>query len=235
MSEHIVRSFDDDLIVLSAKISEMGGIAEEMLSDALRSMRERMPELADKVVHLDEQMDLLERRVEETATQVIARRQPMAQDLRFLIAVLKVAMTLERIGDLAKSIARRGVHLSTVRPVSVIASTARMGQNALQQLTEVLDAWAQRDAETAVLVWRRDVEIDDAYNSLFREVITYMMEDPRTISIGSQLLFIAKNLERIGDHTTRIAEMIYYVEKAETLGDDRPKGEPAGLEDDAVA
>jgi len=235
MSEHIVRSFDDDLIVLSAKISEMGGIAEEMLSDALTSMRERRPELADKVVHLDEQMDQLEQHVEETTTQVIARRQPMAQDLRFLIAVLKVAMTLERIGDLSKSIARRAVHLSTIRPVSVIASTARMGQNALRQLTEVLDAWAQRDAETAVLVWRRDVEIDDAYNSMFREVITYMMEDPRTISIGSQLLFIAKNLERIGDHTTRIAEMIYYVEKAENLGDDRPKGDPAGLEEDAGA
>ena len=115
-------------------------------------------------------------------------------------------------------------------PTSVSGSIVRMGRQALGQLTEVLDAWARRDVEAAVAVWRRDAEVDEAYNSLFREVITYMMEDPRLISIGSQLLFIAKNLERIGDHTTHVAEMVYYVEKGTPLGDDRPKGEPSGFE-----
>jgi phosphate transport system protein len=231
MSEHIVKSFDDDLVVLRSKISEMGGIAEGMLSDALTSVRDREPELAEKVVAIDEQLDQLERIVDEMATQVIARRQPMAQDLRFLVAVLKVAAVMERVGDLAKSIARRGVHLSTIRPIGIISSVIRMGHDVLRQLTRVLDAWAQHDVEAAVLVWRKDVEIDEAYNSLFREVMTYMMEDPRTISIGSQLLFIAKNLERIGDHATRVAEMIHYIEKATPLGEERPKGDPAGLED----
>jgi phosphate transport system protein len=143
---------------------------------------------------------------------------------------MKLSTVLERVGDLSKNIARRSIHLAKYSPTSITASVVRMGRQALAQLTEVLDAWARRDVEGAVAVWRRDVEVDEAYNSLFREVITYMMEDPRTISIGSQLLFIAKNLERIGDHTTHVAEMVYYVEKGEPLGDDRPKGDPSGLE-----
>jgi phosphate transport system protein len=147
-----------------------------------------------------------------------------------LISALKLSSTIERIGDLSKSTARRGIQLSKTRPAGVTASVVRMGRQALGQLTEVLDAWAHRDVEEAVAVWRRDVEIDEAYNSLFREVITYMMEDPRTISVGSQLLFVAKNLERIGDHATHVAEMIHYVETGTPLADERPKGEPAGLE-----
>lgn len=230
MGEHIVRAFDEDLTEVRAKISEMGGVAEELLSGALRSVQERNTELAEQVVKGDKRLDALEMEVEEMTTRVIALRQPMAQDLRLLIACLKLSSTLERIGDLAKNIARRSLHLAKTPPTSVAGSIVRMGRQALGQLTEVLDAWARRDVEAAVAVWRRDAEVDEAYNSLFREVITYMMEDPRLISIGSQLLFIAKNLERIGDHTTHIAEMVYYVEKGTPLGDDRPKGEPSGFE-----
>ena len=230
MSQHIVKAFDDELTAIRAKISEMGGVAEEMLSGALKSVQERNEELAGDVVRLDKRLDLLEIEVEEMATQVIALRQPMAQDLRLLISALKLSSTLERIGDLSKSTARRGTHLSKTRPAGVTASVVRMGRQALGQLTEVLDAWAHRNVDGAIAVWRRDAEIDEAYNSLFREVVTYMMEDPRTISIGSQLLFIAKNLERIGDHTTHVAEMIYYVETGTPLSGERPKGEPAGLE-----
>jgi phosphate transport system protein len=230
MSEHIVKSFDDDLIAVRSKISEMGGLAEELLSGALQSVQERNQELAENVIRLDKRLDALEMEVEEMTTRVIALRQPMARDLRLLIAVMKLSTVLERVGDLSKNIARRSIHLAKYSPTSITASVVRMGRQALAQLTEVLDAWARRDVEGAVAVWRRDVEVDEAYNSLFREVITYMMEDPRTISIGSQLLFIAKNLERIGDHTTHVAEMVYYVEKGEPLGDDRPKGDPSGLE-----
>jgi phosphate transport system protein len=230
MSEHIVKAFDDELTAIRAMISEMGGVAEEMLSGALKSVQERNEELAGDVIRLDKRLDALEIEVEEMATQVIALRQPMAQDLRLLISALKLSSTIERIGDLSKSTARRGIQLSKTRPAGVTASVVRMGRQALGQLTEVLDAWAHRDVEEAVAVWRRDVEIDEAYNSLFREVITYMMEDPRTISVGSQLLFVAKNLERIGDHATHVAEMIHYVETGTPLADERPKGEPAGLE-----
>lgn len=230
MGEHIVSSFDDDLIELRARISEMGGLAETQLLLALDSVEKRDADLADKVVEKDKRMDALEYEVERLATQVIAKRQPMAQDLRVVISAMKLSTTLERVGDLAKNIARRGKHLSSGAPVSISSSVVRMGRQAQGQLTEVLDAYVKTDVDAAVAVWRRDVEIDDAYNAMFREVVTYMMEAPRTISLGSQLLFIAKNLERIGDHTTHVAEMIYYVANGEPLGDERPKGDPADLE-----
>ncbi|MEO0362705.1 MAG: phosphate signaling complex protein PhoU [Pseudomonadota bacterium] len=230
MGEHIVKSFDEDLIELRARISEMGGLAETLLSMALDSLEKRDAELADAVVERDKRLDALEFEVERLATQLIARRQPMAQDLRLVISAMKLSTTLERVGDLAKNIAKRSKHLAGSRQLTVSNSVVRMGKLALAQLTEVLDAYVKTDVETAVAVWRRDVEVDDAYNAMFRELVTYMMEDPRTISLGSQLLFAAKNIERIGDHATHIAEMIYYVAKGEPLGDDRPKGEPADLD-----
>lgn len=230
MGEHIVSSFDDNLVELRARIAEMGGLAETQLAQALDSVEHRDADLADKVVAMDKRMDALEFEVERLAIQVIAKRQPMAQDLRAVISAMKLSTTLERVGDLAKNIARRGKHLSGVSPLSISGSVVRMGRQAQGQLTEVLDSYVRMDVNTAIAVWRRDVEIDEAYNAMFREVVTYMMEDPRTISLCSQLLFIAKNLERIGDHTTHVAEMIYYVAKGEPLGDDRPKGDPADLE-----
>lgn len=230
MGEHIVKAFDEELVAIRAKISEMGGLAEELLSDALKAVQERNTELGESVIERDKRLDAMEMEVEEMTTRVIALRQPMALDLRLLIAALKISATIERVGDLAKNVSRRAMHLAKSGPNGVTSSIVRMGRQVLGLLTEVLDAWARRDVESAVAVWRRDLEVDEAYNSLFREVITYMMEDARMISVGSQLLFIAKNLERIGDHTTQIAEMIYYVEQGTPLGDDRPKGEPSGLE-----
>ncbi|WP_118135975.1 phosphate signaling complex protein PhoU [Oceanicella sp. SM1341] len=230
MSPHIVSAFDDDLLAVQAKISEMGGLCEELLSNALDAVENRDPKLAEEVILRDKRLDRLEFEVEELTTRIMALRQPMAQDLRVLISCLKMSATLERIGDLAKNIARRAIYLADQRPAKLSASVVRMGQRTLQQLNEVLDAYTSRDTALAVSVWRRDVEVDEIYNSLFREVVTYMMEDPRTIGLGSQFLFIAKNLERIGDHTTHIAEMVYYVVEGEPLGDDRPKGEPVSLD-----
>ena len=230
MGPHIVSAFDDDLIAVQAKISEMGGLAEELLRNALEAVQNRDAELALKVRQRDKDLDALELELETMATRVIALRQPMAQDLRVLISALKIASTLERIGDLAKNIARRAAYLAQARPVKISHSIVNMGQATLAQLSEVLDAHGSRNAEQAVAIWKNDVKIDEMYNAIFREVVTYMMEDSRMIGLGSQLLFVAKNLERIGDHTTHVSEMIYYIVKGEPLGDDRPKGEPIGLD-----
>ncbi len=227
---HIVTAFDDDLIAIQAKISEMGGLAEEILSSALEALKNRDADLARIAIERDKKLDALEIELDELATTTIALRQPMAQDLRVLISALKIASTLERIGDLAKNVAKRAIYLSEGKPGRISSSLVRMGQQTMAQLTEILDAYVSRDTDLAVAIWRRDAELDETYNAIFREVVTYMMEDARTIGLGSQLLFIAKNLERIGDHTTHVAENIYYIVKGEPLGDDRPKGEPIGLD-----
>lgn len=223
---HIVAQFDSDLENLTSRVSEMGGLAEELLSHALEAVQRRDSELAQAVVARDKALDRMEAELETLAVRTLAKRQPLANDLREVIAALKVASTLERIGDLSKNIARRSQYLSRNQPVSLAAPVVRMGRQTLIQLTEVLDAYTTRDTALAISVWNRDVEIDETYNSLFRELITYMMEDPRTISACSQLMFVAKNLERIGDHTTFVAEMVYYMVEGAPLGDDRPKGEP---------
>ncbi len=230
MGPHIVSSFDDDLMLLQAKIAEMGGLAEELLSQALDAVHKRDKALAQQVIDRDARLDALDMEIEEMATTTIALRQPMAQDLRLLISALKISSTLERIGDLAKNISKRAMTISKTGPVTITSSIVRMGRATLAQLSEVLDAYTSRDTEKAVAVWRKDIDIDEMYNALFREVVTYMMEDNRMIGAGSQMLFIAKNLERIGDHTTHIAEMIYYIQQGNPLGDDRPKGEPLGLD-----
>jgi phosphate transport system protein len=230
MGPHIVSAFDDDLITVQAKISEMGGLCEELLTDALEAVRNRDQVLATAVIARDKKLDALEMELEAIATNTIALRQPMAQDLRVLISALKIASTLERIGDLSKNIAKRAIYLSNARPAKLSSSILRMGQQTLEQLNRVLDAYAHRDTSLAVSVWRRDVEIDDVYNAIFREIVTYMMDDSRMIGLGSQMLFIAKNLERIGDHVTHVSEMIYYIVEGTPLGDDRPKGEPIGME-----
>lgn len=230
MSPHIVSAFDDDLVGIQAKISEMGGVAEEILASALEALKSRDAEKARAAIVRDKRLDALELEVDEMATTTIALRQPMAQDLRIVISALKLAATVERIGDLGKNIAKRAIALAEGRPIRITGSILHMGQQTLDQLTEVLNAYVNRDTDLAVAIWNRDVELDEAYNAIFRELMTYMMEDPRMIGHGSQLLFIAKNLERIGDHTTHISENIYYVVTGEPLGDDRPKGEPLGLD-----
>jgi phosphate transport system protein len=229
MTTHIVASFDEDLVQIQAKISEMGGVAEEMLSKALDSMHNRDAMLAQEVIERDVALDRMETEVEESVVKVIALRQPVANDLRVLIAAMKIASTLERIGDLSKNIAKRAVSLSVARQIRVTASINRMGRETLAQLSTVLNAHAARDVDAAVQIWNQDVEIDEMYNAIFREVVTYMVEDSRLIGVGAQLMFIAKNLERIGDHSTQISEMVYYIVKGKSLGDDRPKGEPTAV------
>ncbi|MCL5778225.1 phosphate signaling complex protein PhoU [Limibaculum sp. FT325] len=228
MSRHIVTSFEEELQAINARISEMGGLAEEELGMALEAVRLRDADLARRVIASDNRLDAMDTRLEHDAIQMLALRQPMANDLRQIVAALKVSSTLERIGDLAKNIAKRTQILVEGQPLKVTGSILRMGKQVQQLLSEVLDAYTSRDTALAVTVWKRDVEIDEMYNSLFRELTTYMMEDPRVISLCSQLLFVAKNLERIGDHATFIAEMTYFVVEGKPLGDDRPKGDPLG-------
>lgn len=227
---HIVSAFDEDLIQVQAKISEMGGLCEAQLSDALRSVQDRDAKLAAKVIEDDRALDAMETAIEEAVVKTIALRQPVADDLRVLIAAMKIASTLERIGDLSKNIAKRAIPLSSVRPVQVTTSIVRMGKQTLTQLSDVLNAHSSRDVDLAVQIWNQDYEIDELYNAIFREVVTYMVEDGRTISAGAQLMFIAKNLERIGDHATQISEMVYYIVTGDSLGDDRPKGDPTGID-----
>jgi len=227
---HIVSAFDEDLIQVQAKISEMGGLCEELLAESLESVQNRDPAMARSVIERDRLLDAMEAAIEESVVRVIALRQPVAADLRVLIAAMKIATTLERIGDLAKNIAKRAIPLSSARPVKLTGSIVRMGRQTLTQLSDVLNAHASRDVDLAVQIWNQDVEIDEMYNAIFREVVTYMVEDSRLIGVGAQLMFIAKNLERVGDHATQLSEMVYYIVKGESLGDDRPKGEPAGLD-----
>ena len=191
-------------------------------TNADRELEQYVQERVDRII------DTLEMKLEEAAIQTLALRQPVAGDLRQVVAALKIASTLERIGDLAKNVAKRATYLNRGQPLKIAASVVRMGTQTQTLVAEVLDAYTARDTALAVSVWRRDVEIDEMYNSLFRELITYMMEDPRVIGLCSQLLFVAKNLERIGDHATFISEMTYYVVEGKPLGDGRPKGEPYG-------
>jgi phosphate transport system protein len=226
----VVSILDEELVQVQARISEMGGISEDLLAKALRSVQGRDAALAREVIERDRALDAMDLSLEETIVRVIAHRQPAARDLRALIAAMKIASTLERIGDLAKNIAKRAIPLSSARPAGITGSIVRMGRQTLTQLSDVLNAHASRDVDLAVQIWNRDYEIDEMYNSIFREVVTYMVEDSRLIGVGAQLMFIAKNLERIGDHTTHISEMVYYVATGESLGDDRPKGDPSGID-----
>ena len=226
---HIVSAFDEDLVQVQARISEMGGLCEELLAKALDSVQTRDPALAREVIERDKALDAAEIVLEELVVRIIAQRQPVAGDLRVLIAAMKIASTLERTGDLAKNIAKRAIPLSEHGSLKLTSSILRMGRATLTQLSEVLNAHAARDVDLAVQIWNQDYEIDEMYNALFREVVTYMVEDNRLIGAGAQMMFIAKNLERIGDHATHVSEMIYYIVKGQSLGDDRPKGEPAGL------
>ena len=222
---HIVSAFDEDLIQVQARISEMGGLAEELLSKALDSVHARDAVLAREVIERDKALDAMELALEESVVRIIAQRQPVASDLRVLIAALKIASTLERIGDLAKNIAKRAIPLSSARPIKLTTSIVRMGKQTLTQLSDVLNAHASRDVDLAVQIWNQDYEIDELYNAIFREVVTYMVEDSRLIGVGAELMFIAKNLERIGDHATNIAEIVHYQETGEPLTQPRPKAD----------
>jgi phosphate transport system protein len=226
MAEHIVSSYDNDLQGLRQRISEMGGISEKMLVDALVALARHDKPLAQAVIALDPRLDVLHREVEENAILTIARRQPLAVDLRETISAIRIAGDVERIGDLAKNIAKRALAIGDdFQPQKIVVGLQHMNDLVLGQLKDVLDAYAQKDTAKALDVWKRDGAIDALYTSLFRELLTYMMEDPRNISFCTHLLFCAKNIERIGDHATNIAETVHYLVTAETLAIDRPKND----------
>jgi phosphate transport system protein len=223
MSEHTVKSYDDDLANIRTMLAQMGGLAEDQLAKAIDALTKRNTRLADQIIQNDEKIDVLELLVEEKAILTIARRQPMAADLREIMVAIRVASDLERIGDLAKNVAKRTHAVPDVLPRKLAVGLNRMGQLSLQQLKHVLDAYARRDAASAIDVWQHDEEVDALYNSIFRELLTYMMEDPRMIGVCTHLLFATKNIERIGDHATNIAENIYYLVNGKTLKEERPK------------
>ena len=226
MNEHIVRSYDQELELLDKKIAQMGGEVEQELAQGFDALERRDPKLAEAVAASDRKVDALESEIQELTIRMIARRQPMAVDLRHIMTVLKIAGDLERTGDLAKNIAKRALAISGENhPKPLMTGLKHMVELALAQLKDVLDAYAERDAEKAIAVWSRDERIDAMYNSLFRELLTYMMEDPRNIGLCTHLLFAAKNIERIGDHATNIAEDVHYLVHGVALADDRPKGD----------
>ena len=225
MTDHTVKAFDAELELLGRKIAEMGGLSEKMMSDSMDALSTLNFELARQVVSTDQRLDLLQREIEEAATQMIARRQPMAVDLRQIIGAIRVAGDLERVGDLAKNIAKRTMKIGAeTRLPRAVVGLKHMNEVAAMQLKEVLDAYAQSDVESARSVWARDAELDSLEDSVFRDLLTFMMEDPRNISFCAHLLFVSKNIERIGDHATNIAETVFYLVTGETLPADRPKG-----------
>jgi len=228
-NEHIVKAFGDELNQLAAEVVRMGGLAEQQVTDAIDCIARRDVTLAQHVISRDEKLDAAQRDIERKAIRLIALRQPVANDLRRAVAALKLAHSLERTGDLARNIAKRALVLAESEPMSPLTrSIERMGRLVVGRMKEVIDAYATGDDEKALGVWRRDDEVDEHYNSLFRELLTYMMGDPRMISACTHLLFVGKNLERIGDHATNVAEIIHYELTGEEMIDVRPKADALG-------
>ena len=209
--EHIVRAFEEDLARLTSAVLEMGGLAERQVANAVRALVERDVELAASVIQSDRRVDELEEKIDQDVVRLLALRQPMAIDLRMIAMALKISNDLERMSDYAVSIAKRSQRLTEQPELKPLQQIPRIGQSCLAMIKDVLDAYVDRDADKATAVWNRDREVDEQYTSLFRELITYMLEDPRTISTCIDLLFIAKNLERIADHATNIAEKIVFI------------------------
>ena len=216
--EHIVRSYEEELSLLNNKIAKMGGLAEQVLGQSIEALERRDPELAAATISEDEAIDALEREIEEQTVAMIARRQPMAGDLRAIITSIHVANDLERMGDMAKQIARRSLKIEGLSLAPKFYNGVKhMNDLVLNQVKAALDAYATRDSAAAVEVCNRDDEIDALYTSLFRELLTYMMEDPRLITQCTHLLFCGKSLERAGDHATNIAEAAYYLDTGRQL------------------
>ncbi len=223
-SDHIVTSYDEELNELNTLISRMGGLAETQLDGAAQAVLRRDAELAAQVRAKDKEIDALEHDVGALVVRLLALRQPMAVDLRYIVSALKIAADLERFGDYAKNVAKRAIAISQV-PRIPTPGLDRMARLVQAMIKDVLDAYLENDTDKAIAVWNQDVEVDQLYNSLFRELLTYMMEDPRNITGCTHLLFIAKNIERMGDHATNIAETVHYQVKGTELPDERPKGE----------
>ncbi|HXT79769.1 MAG TPA: phosphate signaling complex protein PhoU [Acetobacteraceae bacterium] len=227
--QHFVKSYDQELKRLRNMMIEMGGIVENQMKLASDAILQRDAAAAARTVEEDPKVDALERDIEQFVIRLLALRQPMAVDLRHIVAALKITGDLERIGDYAANVAKRSIVLAQFSLPYSLSGLAHMAQLVQEQLKLIIDALGASDPDKAVEVWRSDLVVDDIYNALFRELITYMMEDPRNITPCTHLLFIAKNLERIGDHATNIAETIYYAVKGEVLADARPKGDTSAF------
>jgi len=224
--DHTAKAFDTDLQEIMRKVAEMGGLAERQITDATRALVERDSELAERVIANDPIIDAMQHEIEEKAILTIARRQPMAIDLREIVGAMRVCNDLERIGDHAKHVGKRVVALDgDFNPQKLIHGVEHMAALVAAQLKQVLDAYASRDLAAALAVWNGDEEVDNLCTSLFRELLTYMMEDPRNITFCMHLMFCAKDFERIGDHATNIAETVYYMIEGRPITDQRPKGD----------
>ena len=224
--QHTIRAFDADLQDLARMVAEMGGLAEKQIADSVDALAKRDTALAQRVTAADAAIDTLQHEIEDKAVNTIARRQPMAVDLREIGGALRLANDLERIGDLAKNIAKRVIALNgEFPPPKLIRGVEHMADLVLGQLKSVLYSFARRDISKAMAVWRGDEEIDAMCTSVFRELLTYMMEDPRNITFCIHLLFCAKNIERMGDHATNIAETVHYMIEGRPIADQRPKGD----------
>jgi phosphate transport system protein len=222
-SGHTIKAFDEDLDRLRALISQMGGLAEHAIRESMRCLVQRDLEGAEKIVENDKKLDALEIETEKRAVRLIALRAPMAGDLRDVVAAMKISSVVERIGDYAKNIAKRVPLLDKVHNIEPVSLMPEMARIATEMVHDVLNAFVERDAEAAVRVVERDRAVDDFYNSIFRTLLTFMMENPNNIGQSTHLLFIAKNIERVGDHATNIAEMVYYASTGQHLAD-RPRG-----------
>jgi len=225
MSDHTIKAYDEELQILDHKIAEMGAIAEKLLSDAMESLFNFDADLAYATISGDLRLDILERDIEGQAITTIARRQPLAADLRELIATIRIPSDLERVGDLAKNIAKRVIKIKPQLGIPrCIIGLQSMHELAATLLKDAIDAYAQRDAERARGVWMRDADLDALQHSIFRDLLAFMMENPHNIAFCTHLLFCSKNIERIGDHATNIAEMVVYLVTGESLPIERPKG-----------
>jgi phosphate transport system protein len=220
--EHTVKAFDQDISQIRALISQMGGLAEEAIHDAMQALSRGDVALANDVRRKDKRIDLIEGELEKLVVRVIALRAPMADDLREVIAALKIAAVIERIGDYAKNIAKRvpQIHTEGQDRIEAISILPAMAQLASDMVHDVLDAFASRDPQAAARVCERDNALDDFYDSIFRTLVTFMVENPRTVSQVAHLLFVAKNLERIGDHATNVAEMVYFAATGRYIADE---------------
>ena len=229
-AHHIVKSYDDELKKLHDAIARMGGLAELQLKGAIEALDRRDSELAARIMEEDAKVDEGEHFVNEQTVRLLALRAPVADDLRMVIASLMIASELERIADLAANAAKRSLILNQAEPVGPMRALVRLGKLVQTLLSDALGALLAHDAPRALAVRTRDQEVDDLYSGLFREILTYMMEDPRTITACSHLMFIAKNIERMGDHATNIAEMTYFLVTGKSLNDQRPKRDTSVFE-----
>ena len=224
-SDHIVRSYDEQLKRLRDMVARMGGLAERQVNDAAVALTRRDAAMATEVIARDAALDQLEREIEAFCIRILATRQPMAMDLRFIVAAMKVCHNLERIGDYARNAAKRSIVVAQQPAIGSLNGFSRMARLVQENLKLAIDALVNDDADAAQRVWAADEPVDDVYNGIFRELLTFMMEDPRNITAATHLLFIAKNLERIGDHATNIAETVHYAVRGDSLPEDRPKAD----------